>query len=131
MTSPGPPPEGPTPQGPLGGYGTGLPPGTAAPAGSAGSGAPSDPLAIASLATGASGVVFNCCCGPLSVALGLTAVVLGLVSISRINAEPERFGAKGMAISGIATGVVAMLVYPILIVFSVALPFAPSLTSWP
>ncbi len=124
-------PPGPGPVGPPGGYGTGLPPGTEQPAHSAGGGAQNDPLGLAAVGAAVAALPLNCCCGPLAIALSITAAVLGVVSVTRISAQPTRFKGRGIAITGIVVGALGVLIYPLLLVFSVALPFATSAPSWP
>ncbi len=124
-----PPPAGGPRFGPPGGYGTELPPGTRFGAG--GGQGPTEQLAIASLGTGIGALAFICCCGPFSIALGVAAVVLGLVSLSKINAEPQRYGGKPIAIAGIVTGVLGVVTYPLMFVFSFTMPYIGSWTGWP
>jgi hypothetical protein len=60
-------------------------------------GQPTNGLAIAALVTSL------VCCGPIG-------LVLGLVSLSQINASQGRQGGKGLAIAGIAIGAVTTLI---------------------
>ena len=110
MESP-PPPGGPEAPGPIGGYGVGLPPGVnpdAVHATASGSGpGQSEPMAIASLATGVGGLVLSMCC--IGLPLSLVAIGLGIAALSRIKPEGPR--GKGMAIAGIVLGVLGPLLY--------------------
>ncbi len=130
---PGPPPPGgfTPPPGPIGGYATGLPPGTSMPhgglsTGGGGSGGQNDPLAIVALALGLFGFVFNCCCGPVSIVMGIAAVIFGIVSLANIGKEPHRFStsSKPMAIVGIVLGALGALGQVGMLAFSFTLPFA-------
>ncbi|HCF59912.1 MAG TPA: hypothetical protein DFS52_18205 [Myxococcales bacterium] len=62
-----------------------------------------DPFAVTSLVLGATGVFFAGCCFPLTLLLGLLAVVFGVVALSRISSS--RAQGKGLAIAGIITGI--------------------------
>jgi hypothetical protein len=73
-----------------------LPPRTEIAAG----GAPQKGLAIASLVLGLLGFA---CFGLFGV-VSLVAVVLGFVALHRVARQPERYGGRGLALGGIATG---------------------------
>ncbi len=80
-------------------------------------------MAIAALVVG-----IVSCCGVLFTFggfLGIVAVVLGIVALKQVNDEPGRYtpGSKGMAIAGIATGAVALLVSLLATIFFGALIF--------
>lgn len=69
--------------------------------------APSTGLATTSLVLGLISIPTNCICiGPL---LGLTAVVVGIVALSRAAADPYQHGGKGLAIGGIVSGGLSLL----------------------
>lgn len=78
-----------------------MPPGAARPASSNGS-------AVAALVLGILSLVLFWMCG-LGVVLGVLAVVLGVVGLQRANKEPDR-PQRGLAIGGIVTGGVAIVV---------------------
>jgi prepilin-type processing-associated H-X9-DG protein len=42
--------------------------------------------------------------------LGLLAIILGIVALKRTTREPQRYGGRGMAVAGIATGSAGLLV---------------------
>ena len=68
---------------------------------------PSTGLAVASMVLGISAIVFNCCCTPLGIALGVPAVITGLVALNKVK---NGTGAgKGMAIAGSVCGIVAVV----------------------
>ncbi|MGK2882892.1 MAG: DUF4190 domain-containing protein [Mycobacterium sp.] len=71
--------------------------------------------AIASLVTGIISLptIFLC----LGVIFGIAGVVLGIVALSQLKNSPQ--GGKGMAIAGIATGGVGILIGVLFIVFIV------------
>src|SRR5687768_4592912 len=62
-------------------------------------------LAIASLVCGILSIVLCC-----SVFTGVPAIVLGIMAINKEKNDPGRYGGKGMAIGGIATGAVSILI---------------------
>ena len=63
---------------------------------------PATGLATGALVLGIISIPTTCICiGPL---LGLIAVILGLVAVTRAGSEPERYGGKGRAVGGIVTG---------------------------
>jgi hypothetical protein len=61
--------------------------------------------------TGILGLVLGCL-GPLS---GIAAIVLGGLALSQIKKSPETTGGKPLAIIGIVTGGLTVLVYSTLI----------------
>ncbi len=63
---------------------------------------PATGLATGALVLGIISIPTTCICvGPL---LGLLAVILGLVAVTRAGSEPERYGGRGRAVGGIVTG---------------------------
>ncbi len=63
---------------------------------------PATGLATGALVLGIISIPTTCICiGPL---LGLLAVILGLVAVTRAGREPERYGGKGRAVGGVVTG---------------------------
>ncbi len=70
-------------------------------------------LAIAALILGIISIptAFVCVGG----ILGAVAVILGIVAAVRASGQPERFGGKGMAITGIVTGALGVIMIFILI----------------
>ncbi|HEX8173673.1 MAG TPA: DUF4190 domain-containing protein [Pyrinomonadaceae bacterium] len=79
---------------PVGGTGWQAPPPPPFPGG----GQKQQGLAIASLVCG---ILSPCCFGLLT---GIPAVILGFMAISREKSNPELYGGKGMAITGIVLG---------------------------
>ena len=65
-------------------------------------------MAIAAMVVGILSLVTFWLCG-LGAVLGLVAVVLGAVALSKANKTPARTG-RGQAIAGIATGAVALVI---------------------
>ena len=49
--------------------------------------------------------IISCCCWPI----GVVAIVLGLVAMSQIKANPNQTG-QGFAIAGVVTGAVSLLI---------------------
>jgi len=70
---------------------------------------PSQGLAIASMITGLLGLFAGMfCLGPIP---GLAALILGLVALSQIKNKPLTHGGKPLAIIGIVTGSVSLVIY--------------------
>ena len=69
--------------------------------------APGNGLAVASLVLGVTSVLF-CWLGLLALAQVVLAIVFGGIGISRANKGARR---KGMAVAGLALGVVGFLLY--------------------
>ena len=75
-------------------------------------------LAIVSISTGGAGLLlsfisFACCLFLLSGPLGLTGVITGFLSLSKIKqlSSPEEVGpSKGLAIAGLSMGGASMLI---------------------
>jgi type IV pilus assembly protein PilA len=76
-------------------------------------------LAIASLVLGILSVpTFGCL-----IVGAVAGVVLGIVALTRANREPQLYGGQGMAIAGIATSALSLLlVIPIGIIAAIAIP---------
>jgi hypothetical protein len=71
-------------------------------------------LAIASLVCGILGIL---CLGFLT---GIPAIVLGLMAMSKEKSDPSRYGGKGLAIGGIATGSLSVLFGLLVIIMIIA-----------
>ncbi|WP_027342543.1 DUF4190 domain-containing protein [Hamadaea tsunoensis] len=75
-------------------------------------------LAIGSMATGIGSILLACCCGVLGLLAGVVAVVLGIIANKQIS---ERGGqGKGMALAGIITGGVGILIALALIIWALS-----------
>lgn len=53
--------------------------------------------------------LLSCCLWCLGGPLGIVAVVMGHLALSKAKAEPGRYGGKGMAKTGLITGYLALL----------------------
>ena len=73
-------------------------------------------LAIASMLTGLIGLVLGCL-GPFP---GVAAIVLGLMALSQIKRTPETVGGKPLAIIGIVTGGLTVVVYVLIMLWMIA-----------
>ena len=62
---------------------------------------------------GFAGILLSWCFGPVP---GIIALVLGLVALSQIKKSPEKFGGKGMAITGIVVGALTVAFYILLVI---------------
>lgn len=69
---------------------------------------PSQGLSIASMICGIIAMVI-CCAWIISPVLGLAAIVLGAISLAKIKGDPVRYRGKGMAITGILTGILGII----------------------
>jgi hypothetical protein len=69
-----------------------------------------NPLAIASMVLGILSIP-ACCCAFVGTPLSVAAVVLGIVSMQKIKSQPQAWTGTGMAIAGIATGSVGVLLW--------------------
>jgi hypothetical protein len=122
----GPPPgRPPPPQGPVGGYGIGLPPGVSPDAVETGAAMPSggrqDQLAVVSVVFGALSIFTAwCCIGGL---FGIVGLTLGLVALGRSKEQGGQN--RSLAIAGVATSAAGL---GILILFQL-LPFGIGLFS--
>ena len=69
----------------------------------------SNGLAIGSLVCGILAIPTTCCCSLASLPLAIAACVMGGIQMSKVKANPMAFGGKGMALAGLITGIVAIL----------------------
>jgi hypothetical protein len=76
-------------------------------------------LAIASMICGILAIFPGCCCGLFGMPLSIAAVVMGIVSMSQINASNGQRAGKGMAIAGLACGGVAIALNILGLIFNV------------
>jgi hypothetical protein len=65
-------------------------------------------LPTVSLALGIIGLLFACCYG--GIPFGAAALVVGFLGLKNINEDPMQFGGRGLAIGGIVTGVIGLLI---------------------
>jgi hypothetical protein len=78
-------------------------------------------LALASMITAIAGVVLGGCLGPLP---GIAALIMGLVALSQIKKEPDKYGGKPLATAGVIIGSISIVFYLILFLwFILALGF--------
>lgn len=81
----------------------------------AGGQSPNIVLAIVSVALGILGLAFMIptllftICGIIPFALGVAAVITGLLARSKAKADPVKWGAPGLALGGAAVGVVSII----------------------
>ena len=93
-----------------------------------------DQIAIVSFVMGCVALVLTvglgCCCGPLGalgIAIGIAAIVLGVIAIKRIGSDPSGPPGKGLAIAGISLGGVTTALAILGIVLVLAGTLAPLL----
>ena len=65
-------------------------------------------LPTVSLVLGIFGILFTCCYG--GIPLGAAALVLGYLGLKNVNENPSEFSGRGLAIAGIITGAVGLLI---------------------
>jgi len=68
-------------------------------------------LAMASMIVAIVGLVAGGCLGPLP---GIVALIMGLVALSQIKREPDKYGGKPFAIAGVVIGSVSIAFYLLL-----------------
>jgi len=76
-------------------------------------------LAITSLVLGIVGIVSACCCWLLSGPIGIAATITGFIALGKVNQGSA--GGKGMAIAGVVTGIVAILLSVASLILGIAL----------
>jgi hypothetical protein len=77
---------------------------------------PSKSLAIASLIIGIFSVISSIVC--IGILTGPIAIVLGSMALVKIQNEPSRYGGSGMAITGIVTGSIPILIFLLIAMIS-------------
>jgi uncharacterized protein DUF4190 len=76
-------------------------------------------LAIAAMVVGIISVTVGwLCLGPIP---GIAAIIMGGVSLSQIKKAPDRVGGKPMALVGVVTGSVTVLIYAGIMIFYLVL----------
>jgi hypothetical protein len=70
------------------------------------------------MVTGIVSILAACCCSPLGIVGGAVAVVLGFVSQNQIKERGQ--SNRGMAIAGLATGAVGVVLSIILLIINFA-----------
>ena len=69
---------------------------------------PNQTLAIVSIGLGAGSITIGWCCYS-GFLLGPAAIVTGIIALVQIKNDPQLYGGKGLAIAGIATGAVFLV----------------------
>jgi hypothetical protein len=65
-------------------------------------------LPTISLVLGILGVVTICCYG--GIPLGAAAVIMGVIAMNQEKNDPQNYGGRGMAIGGIVTGAISLVI---------------------
>jgi hypothetical protein len=73
-------------------------------------------LAIASMITAIAGLVAAGCLGPIP---GIAALIMGLIALSQIKKEPDKYGGKPFALAGVIIGLVTIAFYLLILVWFV------------
>lgn len=89
---------------------------------------PNQTLAIVSLCLGISSITIGWCCY-IGVLLAPAAMITGWISMSQIKSDPEKNGGRGMAIAGIATGAVYIVIMALIVVLYGAAIFLGNLNN--
>jgi len=72
-------------------------------------------LAIASLILGIASMTIGWCCS-FGVLTGPVAIILGIIALVQMKNDPSKYGGKGLAIGGIATGGLYFVILALIIV---------------
>lgn len=91
------------------------PPGAARPAGQ-----PSNGMAVAALVLGILAILFGLFIQPIGIILGVLAIVFGIIGRNRAKENPA-LGRGGMALAGLITGVIGLLISIVILVLAVVL----------
>ena len=76
-------------------------------------------LALASLILGIAGIPTAGVCGVGAI----TGIILGILALNKIKASPREFGGHGMAVGGIVTNIISLVMVPIIgIIAAIAIP---------
>lgn len=75
-------------------------------------------LPTVSLVLGIFAIVFTCCYG--GVPFGAAALALGYLGLRNANENPMRYGGRGLAIAGIVTGVIGLLISVVIFLIAIA-----------
>lgn len=110
------------------------PPGYGAPApgvapqygGMGGGGQKTEIMAIISLVAGIVSIPAHYCCY-LGIPIGIAAIILGILSIMKINKDPQSWGGKGLAIGGIVAAIVGFAIIAVIIILYGAALFMTAL----
>ena len=71
---------------------------------------PDQTLAIVSIAAGAASLTIGWCCYS-GVLLGPAAMITGFIALSQSKKDPQNYGGRGLAIGGIVTGGLYLLIF--------------------
>ena len=80
----------------------------------------SNPFATAGLVFGILSWVPCCCCCCYGFPFNLFGLIFSLIGLSQINRRPELYEGRGAAIAGLALSVASLLLFIILIMWSIA-----------
>jgi hypothetical protein len=76
---------------------------------------PNNTLAIVSLVCGIISIPAVCCC--YGFPFNIIGLITGAIAIMQINADPELQGGKGLAIGGIVTSMVGIVILAVVMLF--------------
>ena len=79
---------------------------------------PSQGLAMAAMIVGIVSIPGFCCYAGFY--LGPAAMIMGIIALVQIKNDPARYGGKGLAIAGLVTGAVSLVVTILFIILAVA-----------
>jgi hypothetical protein len=67
------------------------------------------------------GCLCGCIGGPLAVVAAVAAIVLGIIGMSQIKADPQRYAGWGTAVAGVAMGIGSLIIVLVGVVVVIAL----------
>lgn len=65
-------------------------------------------LPTIALILGIASVVLICCYG--GIWLGIPAAIVGFIGLKNVDADPQKFGGKGMAVAGLVLGIITCII---------------------
>jgi hypothetical protein len=89
--------------------------------GGLGSGSQQEPMAVVSIVLCVVAVPIWSCCGPASLVATVAGVILAIVSLGRVNREPERYSGKQLSMVALVLNALFTLGNLILLLFVVGM----------
>lgn len=86
---------------------------------------PNQTLGIVALILGISSLTIGWCCSSGFV-LSPAALIVGFIALSQIKKDPQRYGGKGLALGGIVTAAIYLVIYIVIIMIYILALIASS-----